>query len=401
MGAFLKGDEEDAIGSKGQKYFPKKGGKNTKAKMYAKSGVSPVKFAKGGVARVKYANAGMQKKGGKLQQGPQSLQTIQKKSKSVDVPLQRPFQSKKKKSVKKIRKRQNVRQTKDAPADVQDKLQQIQNVNLKHYEAFSVQGLAEMRTLVSFQKPPEDIRLLVMAANILTGGKPRSWGDAKGMMPQLQKKLLNLYRKATPAVSRSMLDRCDGVLQNLSSFQSEKKRFGSALYNFLKSFVAKERLGYAQQAHRTRLGVVHAELFERSAFVRAPVSLSPSQLDLIMPDDIKLEEQIGEGFFGVVWKGRYKLHTPCAIKRLKRGISTEAASNAFMKELKMLKSMRHLNIVMLYGSTPPNPNPSIVTELLYKSLAECLHGITHPGQVASARGGMSDSLKIRIMKDAA
>jgi serine/threonine protein kinase len=61
-----------------------------------------------------------------------------------------------------------------------------------------------------------------------------------------------------------------------------------------------------------------------------------------------------------------------AVKRLKHS----AKPNELRHEVRTLGKLRHPNVAYFYGSTPP-PDPLLVSELLWGSLYELLHGGKH------------------------
>jgi hypothetical protein len=107
---------------------------------------------------------------------------------------------------------------------------------------------------------------------------------------------------------------------------------------------------------------------------------SKSLLSTIRYDELQLEEVIGGGGFGQVWRATWR-STPVAVKVLtgsaqrvnvSRGILEE-----FAAEINMLKGMRHPNICLYMGACLDPPNRAIVTEL-------------------AANGSLWDALRLRL-----
>jgi serine/threonine protein kinase len=75
--------------------------------------------------------------------------------------------------------------------------------------------------------------------------------------------------------------------------------------------------------------------------------------------DIQIDEKIGSGSFGTVYKGKW--HGPVAIKKLKVTDPTEAQLQAFKNEVSVLRKTRHANIILFMGWTSL-PQITIVTQ---------------------------------------
>lgn len=83
-------------------------------------------------------------------------------------------------------------------------------------------------------------------------------------------------------------------------------------------------------------------------------------------DDLKLEEVIGGGGFGQVWRATW-YGTPVAVKVLTGSAQNQHIAKAILEEFKaeinLLKGMRHPNICLYMGACVRPPNRAIVTEL--------------------------------------
>ena len=82
--------------------------------------------------------------------------------------------------------------------------------------------------------------------------------------------------------------------------------------------------------------------------------------------ELALEEVIGGGGFGQVWKAKWR-GTPVAVKILTGSAQREHVSVAilqeFAAEINMLRGMRHPNICLYMGASLDPPNRAIITEL--------------------------------------
>jgi len=83
---------------------------------------------------------------------------------------------------------------------------------------------------------------------------------------------------------------------------------------------------------------------------------------------LEMVEVIGEGGNGCVYRGEYNKSIQVAVKQLHRAQDREA----FLRELGYLKSIRHPNVITLYGHVSTDDRELIVMELASFSLAEAL-----------------------------
>ncbi|WCJ42060.1 protein tyrosine kinase family protein [Euphorbia peplus] len=90
-------------------------------------------------------------------------------------------------------------------------------------------------------------------------------------------------------------------------------------------------------------------------------------------DEITLGERIGLGSYGEVYRGDWH-GTEVAVKRfLDQGISIESLEE-FRSEVRIMKRLRHPNVVLFMGAVTRSPNLSIVTEFLPRgSLYRLIH----------------------------
>lgn len=90
-------------------------------------------------------------------------------------------------------------------------------------------------------------------------------------------------------------------------------------------------------------------------------------------DEIAIGERIGLGSFGEVYRGEWH-GTEVAVKKfLQQDISSDALEE-FRKEVRIMKRLRHPNVVLFMGAITRVPNLSIVTEFLPRgSLFRLIH----------------------------
>ncbi len=89
-------------------------------------------------------------------------------------------------------------------------------------------------------------------------------------------------------------------------------------------------------------------------------------------DELELGEQIGQGGFSVIHKGKLN-GTVVAIKKIFDPRLTDELLNEIQNEIVMLSILRHPNVVLLMGVVPKIPDIVIVFEYMKDSLYSVLH----------------------------
>eukprot|EP00053_Salpingoeca_punica_P019953 m.205065 g.205065 ORF g.205065 m.205065 type:complete len:839 (-) comp17754_c4_seq1:286-2802(-) len=88
--------------------------------------------------------------------------------------------------------------------------------------------------------------------------------------------------------------------------------------------------------------------------------------------ELRIEQRIGAGSYGVVYKGQW--HGKVAVKRLKVLNPTDAQLESFRNEVALLRKTRHANVLLFMGACTSLPNLAIVTRWCDgKSLFHHLH----------------------------
>ena len=108
-------------------------------------------------------------------------------------------------------------------------------------------------------------------------------------------------------------------------------------------------------------------------------------------DDVLCDKQIGEGSFGVVFKGTFR-GNEVAVKKMKEIGATADSLEEFEKEVEMLDKFRCEQIVHFYGACFIPNHIMLVTEFArYGSLMDCIR----------KRNAPSDKIKAKLMLDSA
>lgn len=103
---------------------------------------------------------------------------------------------------------------------------------------------------------------------------------------------------------------------------------------------------------------------------------TPLIAPVIKPEELKLDSIIGEGQYGIVYRGKCKLrgNLPVAVKVLHNREWDDAVLIAFVKEVEIMSKLNHPNVVTLLGAcTEDRQSLCIVTELLEVDLRAVLH----------------------------
>ncbi|XP_028266657.1 protein-tyrosine kinase 6-like [Parambassis ranga] len=90
-------------------------------------------------------------------------------------------------------------------------------------------------------------------------------------------------------------------------------------------------------------------------------------------EEFTLEEELGNGYFADVYRGRWKNHINVAIKVLKN--DKDMNHREFQREVQILKSLRHRHLISLFAVCTASVPYYIITELMEKgSLLSFLRG---------------------------
>ncbi|GMH77445.1 hypothetical protein TrVE_jg14035 [Triparma verrucosa] len=88
--------------------------------------------------------------------------------------------------------------------------------------------------------------------------------------------------------------------------------------------------------------------------------------------EIHLEEKVGEGSFGEVFRGSW-LGTTVAVKTMRNASSNALKMDKFLGEIALTSTLHHPNIVLFYGACVEVPNVCLVMEYLAINLYDLLH----------------------------
>lgn len=84
-------------------------------------------------------------------------------------------------------------------------------------------------------------------------------------------------------------------------------------------------------------------------------------------------EKIGEGTYGIVYKAKDKLNNQIiALKRIRLEAEDEGIPSTAIREISLLKELRHVNIVRLYDVVHTDRKLTLVFEYLDQDLKKYL-----------------------------
>ncbi|XP_055902546.1 LIM domain kinase 1 isoform X2 [Eupeodes corollae] len=156
---------------------------------------------------------------------------------------------------------------------------------------------------------------------------------------------------------------------NLIPFDSPEKREGSALYNS-SSLNQKERSSsmskLLDENHQP-----NNELYDLSRTKSFRIEQNPHEI--FKPSDLVQGELIGKGFFGQVFKVTHKVTKEVMVLKELYRVDAEAQQN-FLKEVAVLRSLHHENVLKFIGVLYKEKKLHLITEFIAGgSLKELIH----------------------------
>jgi serine/threonine protein kinase len=122
-----------------------------------------------------------------------------------------------------------------------------------------------------------------------------------------------------------------------------------------------------QEIQRLTARLKEAELF----------SSQDEGLPVFNLDEVEVGVQIGQGGFSSVHQAHWR-STPCSLKKIFDPVITDELKSEFENEVKMLRRLRHPNVIIIMAVCRVAPALSILTEFVGGgSLFELLHGPPH------------------------
>jgi serine/threonine protein kinase len=105
-----------------------------------------------------------------------------------------------------------------------------------------------------------------------------------------------------------------------------------------------------------------------------PPGIAVSTAHLIARSDIQIQDSLGQGGYGEVFKGLRKGGSRVAVKRLLQGLTSQSKAD-FQKEVGIMCSMACEFVVQVYGVVDDSPELPVllIMELMHESLFDAVH----------------------------
>ncbi|KAG9133270.1 hypothetical protein Leryth_023522 [Lithospermum erythrorhizon] len=103
-------------------------------------------------------------------------------------------------------------------------------------------------------------------------------------------------------------------------------------------------------------------------------------------EDLHMHEEIGQGFYGIVYRGMWK-GSDVAVKVYNASQCTEETSSDYKTEIEIMRRLRHPNVLLFMGAVYSQEKLAVVTEYLPRgSLFKALHKSNQPLDVKRRLG---------------
>lgn len=201
-----------------------------------------------------------------------------------------------------------------------------------------------------------------------------------------------------PSSARQIIEQINGLEDDQHNLLLARQELRNALVNLVQRnrtiWEAKKREEY----ERTAENKVHIlTMLSQSSNPNSNIEMGSfvSNPDWeIDPSQIKLSQQIGEGQFGTVYRAVYQGKEVAVKKLLIQEFFDPEAESDFLKEMKILSSLRHPNLLLFMGACSKPKNLMMVTEFLEKGSLIDLLGQKDPNKKLSFRTKMNIAIGI-------
>lgn len=208
---------------------------------------------------------------------------------------------------------------------------------------------------------------------------------------ELQMEIAELKGGSSAGPTRSLEEKKDWLSSSKPTFGARPQTASSQLKKVkeLEDDLRRERQEnkhLTQEVSMLKNEISKSKILSSAAGEEGTIGIIPGVME-IPYEELETDDQIGQGGFSVIKKGRWR-STDVAIKIIVDPVITEDLIAEVRNEVQMLSILRHPKIVMLMGISSKTTNLAIVFEYLPKG---CLFDLLH---TSSAPVSVDQRLKI-------
>lgn len=221
-----------------------------------------------------------------------------------------------------------------------------------------------------YQEPPPPLSPRLRHAREAEDSLSDSETTASGLSVILESS--DALEKEAVKNAEKALSHMPSALKKTSSFKSGNRR--KSLDGSAKSVSFNDKVETKViVASPSKLGLAAAEESDKEYKIRTRLSKAAGKFK-IEQADLRVSEKLGIGSFGVVYKARWR-DTDVAYKTVLDDDMNVSTMESFADEIKMMRALRHPNIVLFLGAVIQPNSMGIVSELMKRgNLEQLLHG---------------------------